>query len=72
MASLPKLCFWSKQCEHQKAPYILAPAALRRFARSTARGGDEVLTAGICGQIQHAEIRPREQDFALDRYQAAL
>ena len=48
MASLPKVCFCSKQCEHQKAPYILAPAAFRRLASSTVLLLLSSVTLGCC------------------------
>ena len=62
MASLPKASFCSKQCEHQKAPYILAPAAFRRFASSTARGGDDVSTTGLYAAAAHRALWPFDRD----------
>lgn len=40
-------CFCSKQCEHQKAPYILAPMEFRCFARETAKGLEAVVISVV-------------------------
>lgn len=48
MAWTPNACFCSKQWVHQNAPYILAPAALRRDARVTAVGDETSVTVGDC------------------------
>lgn len=49
MAAAPKVSFWSRQCEHQNAPYMRAPAADSRRASSTALSEDSVDTTGRCG-----------------------
>lgn len=48
IASLPNVCFCSKQCEHQNAPYILAPPSFRRAARSSACLLDLVVMGAGC------------------------
>lgn len=42
-------CFCSKQCEHQNAPYILAPMALSCFARLISFALETVATSGSMG-----------------------
>lgn len=37
--------FCSKQCEHQKAPYIFAPIECKCLAREIAKGLDFVVTS---------------------------
>lgn len=40
-------CFCSRQCEHQKAPYILAPMEFRCFARERAKGLEVVVISVV-------------------------
>ena len=47
------MLFWSRQCEHQKALYILAPDLRRWSARRSARGElSVVISTGVYGCVE--------------------